>query len=221
MTLIQKLNAKPGTIAVINSPKELLGEFKSFKPSASIPAGSKKHFDFVLLFAASSKELDPAWKKIIPALKEDAVFWVAYPKKSSGISSDLAGMTGEGWSVRKGSPWQPVASASIDDTWSGTRFKFAPNLEAERKERQSEEIHDADGTVVVDRVNRVVNLPKDLGAVLSKHPGAKAFFDTLSFTNRKEYVRWIVEAKKSETRASRVQSVLEKLASNKKNPSEK
>ncbi len=74
---------------------------------------------------------------------------------------------------------------------------------------------------MVDRVNRVIHLPKELAAVLSRHPEAKAFFDSLSFTNKREYVTWIVEAKKSETRAKRVTSALEKMVSNKKNPSEK
>jgi hypothetical protein len=221
MTLIEKLRIRPGTVAVINCPKNILGDFQSFKPAASIPAEAKQHFDFVLLFATQSKELDAAWKRIIPTLKEDAVFWLAYPKKSSGISSDLGGMSGEGWSVHAGSPWQPVASASIDDTWTGIRFKFAPNLESERKDRVSEEIRDADGTLVVDRVNRVVFPPKDLATVLANHPEAKRFFDQLSFTNKREYVTWIVESKKSETRAKRLTSALDKIASGKKNPSEK
>src|SRR5437764_11275571 len=118
MSLIEKLKARPGKTAVINSPKNILGEFKALKPAASIPAGAKQSLDFVLLFTTNSNELEPAWKRIIPTLKEDAVFWVAYPKKSSGIPSDLAGMSGGGWTTYAGSPWQPVASASIDDTWT-------------------------------------------------------------------------------------------------------
>jgi uncharacterized protein YdeI (YjbR/CyaY-like superfamily) len=74
---------------------------------------------------------------------------------------------------------------------------------------------------VVDRINRVVHPPKDLAAVLSKHPEAKAFFDRLSFTNKREYVMWIIEAKKVETRAKHVTSALEKIVSSKKNPSER
>ena len=221
MTLIQKLKPRTGAVAVINSPTDILEEFKSFKPSASIPAGAKARLDFVLLFATSSQELKPAWNRIISALKEDAIFWVAYPKKSSRLSSDLAGMTSGGWTVHAGSPWQPVASASIDETWTAVRFRLAPQLETERKERPSQEICDNDGTLVVDRINRVIQAPKDLAAVLSKHPEAKAFFDELSFTNKKEYVLWIVEAKKPETRSNRVTSALEKMVSGKKNPSEK
>jgi hypothetical protein len=220
MTLIQKLKPKPGAAAVINSPKGIIGEFKAFKPVASIPAEAKDCFDFVLVFATNSTELESWWKQIIPALKEEAVFWIAYPKKRSGIPSDLE-RAGGGWTVCAGSPWQPVSSASIDATWTGIRFKHAPDLKNERRDRPSEEIRDADGTLVVDRVRRIVNPPKDLAKVLSKNPEAKAFFGTLSFTNKKEYVVWIIEAKRSETRTMRVMAALEKIVSNKKNPSEK
>lgn len=221
MMLSQKLKAKPGVAAVINPPKDILGEFKSLKPAAAITAGAKECFDFVLLFSVNSKDLEPAWKRIVPALKADAVFWVAYPKKGSGIPSDLAGMSSGGWTVHAGSPWQPVAMASINDTWTGVRFKFAPHLEGERQDRPSEEIRDSDGTLVVDRINRVIHAPKDLAMVLSKHPQAKAFFDQLSFTHKREYVTWIIEAKKNETRVKRVEKALEMMVSNKRNPSEK
>lgn len=220
MTLIEKLKAKPGTIAIINSPKELLGEFKTFKPSASIPAGARESFDFVLLFATHSKGLAPAWKQITRALKQDGILWIASPKKSSGIPTDL-GMGGDAWEFRKGSPWQPVTAISIDDKWSGTRYRFAPDLEQKREDRQSEEVRDTDGALVLDRVNRAIFPPKDLAAVLARHPEAEAFFDQLSFTNRKEYVMWVVEAKRPETRANRVTAALEKLVSGKKNPAEK
>ena len=84
MKLIQKLKVKPGAVAVINSPNDILGEFKSFKPVVTISAGVKEYFDFVLLFASNSKELELSWKRILPALKKDAVFWIAYPKKKLG-----------------------------------------------------------------------------------------------------------------------------------------
>jgi len=218
--LVQKLRARPDAVALIHSPKEILAEFNSLKPKTSISSGAKEQFDFVLFFAKNSAELNTAWKQIIPALKRDAVFWVSYPKKSSEIKTDLTGMSG-GWTVYLGSPWQPVASASIDQTWTGIRFKYSPGLGKEREMRAEEEICDTDGSVVVDRINRVVHPPKDLENVLSKHPAAKAFFETLSFTNKKEYVVWIVEAKKKETRDNRLIATLEKLVLSKRNPSEK
>jgi hypothetical protein len=209
-------------IVVVNAPANFEHELASLHGVSVLrrPAGAKQRFDFVLLFATNSRELEPAWKQIIPTLKTGAAFWIGYPKKSSGIKSDLAGMS-EGWAVYAGSPWQPVASISINDTWTGIRFKHSPNLEQQRKGRPEEQICDVDGIVVVDRVNRIVYPPKDFAKVLSKHAGAKAFFETLSFTNKREYVTWIVEAKKEETRDTRLILAVEKLVSEKKNPSEK
>jgi len=43
-------------------------------------------------------------------------------------------------------------------------------------------------------------LPADFGKALAKNKQEKKFFETLSFTNRKEYVEWIVIAKREETR---------------------
>jgi hypothetical protein len=144
--------------------------------------------------------------------------WVSYPKKNSGIETDL-GM-GE-WEATRGSGWNPVAMIGIDDTWSAVRFKHHPGLDAVREARQAESIRDGDGTVCVDRQKRIVTAPKDLQRLLARNADARRAFDALSFTNRKEYVVWIIDAKKPETRAARVDKSVEMLAKGKKNPSEK
>ena len=56
---------------------------------------------------------------------------------------------------------------------------------------------------------------------LAKNAKARATFDTLSFTHRKEYVVWIIEAKKAETRSARLGKTVEMLSKGKKNPSDK
>ena len=121
----------------------------------------------------------------------------------------------------EGSDWNPVVMIGVDDAWSAVRFKYAPGLEERRHARQTETINDADGTVCVDREKRIVTPPKDLQKLLAKNAKARAFLDGLSFTNRKEYVVWIVEAKKPETRAARLEQTVAMLATGKKNPSDK
>jgi uncharacterized protein YdeI (YjbR/CyaY-like superfamily) len=101
------------------------------------------------------------------------------------------------------------------------RFKYAPGLEAARHARQSESIKDADGCVCVDRAKRIVTPPKDLQKVLAKNAKARAAFEPLAFTHRKEYVVWILDAKKPETRAARLAKTVEMLSKGKKNPSDK
>jgi uncharacterized protein DUF1905/bacteriocin resistance YdeI/OmpD-like protein len=55
-------------------------------------------------------------------------------------------------------------------------------------------------TVEPDTEPRVVEIPADLLKELKKDKEAKTFFDKLSYTHQKEYVTWITEAKKEETR---------------------
>ena len=54
-------------------------------------------------------------------------------------------------------------------------------------------------------------MPTDLADALATDPAARKIFDGLPFTHRKEYVRWIEEAKKAETRQTRVAKTLSKL----------
>ena len=58
---------------------------------------------------------------------------------------------------------------------------------------------------------RVVEIPADLGAVLDRDRAVRDFFDSLSYTHRKEYVRWIEEAKREETRTRRLEKSVELL----------
>lgn len=54
-----------------------------------------------------------------------------------------------------------------------------------------------------DDGQRTVEIPSDLAQRMREH-GVREFFDSLSFTNRKEYCRWITDAKKRETRSARL-----------------
>ncbi|QKT08131.1 DUF1905 domain-containing protein [Gordonia sp. X0973] len=67
-------------------------------------------------------------------------------------------------------------------------------------------------TVALDTAEREVDLPDDLAAALDGVPGARAAFDALSYTKRKEAARGVVEAKRPETRQRRIDTVLAALA---------
>ena len=59
-------------------------------------------------------------------------------------------------------------------------------------------------------------MPADLAAALAQDEAARARFDGLSFTHRKEWVRWMEEAKKAETRATRLTKTVESLREGKR-----
>jgi hypothetical protein len=75
--------------------------------------------------------------------------------------------------------------------------------------------------LVEDRDVRDVVIPDDLNKVFSKNKEAKELFDKLSYTHRKEYINWITEAKKTETRANRVVKCIEMLLMKRKHPIDK
>jgi hypothetical protein len=214
--LTKKLHLKPGMrVAVANAPAGFsLGK----APGVTVEKSLSRGLDLVLLFALNQKELKARWSRALAAVKPDGALWVAYPKKSSGIDSDLS--MGE-WDLTKGSGWNPVSMIGVDDTWSAVRFKYAPGLEEARHTRQNENLRDGGGTVCVDRERRVVTPPKDLQELFATNVKARAAFDALSFTNRKEYVVWILDAKKPATRTARVTKTVEMLAKGRKNPTDK
>ncbi|MCC6501287.1 MAG: DUF1905 domain-containing protein [Anaerolineales bacterium] len=71
-------------------------------------------------------------------------------------------------------------------------------------------------TVELDTEPRVIEVPKDLMKELKKHKEAKAFFDKLSYTHKREYVTWINEAKREETRQSRIAKTVDMLKKGKR-----
>ena len=62
--------------------------------------------------------------------------------------------------------------------------------------------------IELDGAERTVDVPDDLAAALAAAPGARAAFDALAFTHRKEHARSVAEAKRPETRARRVEAVV-------------
>lgn len=71
-------------------------------------------------------------------------------------------------------------------------------------------------TVEADTEARVIEIPKDLLKEFKKEKDARGFFDKLAFTHQKEYVKWIEEAKRDETRRARVLKTIEMLKQGKR-----
>jgi len=68
-----------------------------------------------------------------------------------------------------------------------------------------------DVLIIEDTEERVVEVPADFLAALNTNITAKKIFEKMSFTHRREYVEWIVSAKKSETRENRIGKTIEMI----------
>jgi hypothetical protein len=71
-------------------------------------------------------------------------------------------------------------------------------------------------TVEPDTEPRVVEIPADLAKELKRDGKAKAFFERLSYTHQREYVMWINEAKKDQTRSNRIAKMIGMLRKGKR-----
>lgn len=66
-------------------------------------------------------------------------------------------------------------------------------------------------TLSVDTAPREVVVPPELVATLAANPEAKAAYDALAYTHRKEYAVWVAEAKQAETRERRAAQAIDKI----------
>lgn len=73
-------------------------------------------------------------------------------------------------------------------------------------------------TIQKDTQERIVEVPQELKDAFKEAPEAKAFYETLSYTNRKEYASWISSAKREETKERRLHKTIELLKNGIKHP---
>lgn len=214
----KKLLMKPGqSWLLFNSPENYLTTLDPLPADLQISYTAEGYFDGVQLFVLNRAELVEYLKLIRPVLHPDTIFWVIYPKKSSGIKSDLEMMSS--WDEVIPYGLTGVAAAAIDTTWTALRFR--PVGQSKISTTRNSEIPKNDYSAYVDVVNKNVLLPPDMIAELSKVPTALANFEKLSYSNQKEYVLWVLTAKQDKTRVDRILKTAEKLLAGKKNPSEK
>lgn len=71
-------------------------------------------------------------------------------------------------------------------------------------------------SLIEDTEERIVEIADDIQFVFNENPEVKALFDKMSYTHRKEYIRWIEEAKKPETRKNRKTKMIQMILDGKK-----
>ena len=118
--------------------------------------------------------------------------------------------------VGEGAKRFPVRATVNGYSWRTTvapmRGEFLVGLNRDVRAAAGVEAGDAVEVVVeLDTEPREVEVPEALASALRADDTARAAFDALSFTHRKEYARWITEAKRPETRDRRVTQALDRL----------
>jgi ribosomal protein L25 (general stress protein Ctc) len=120
--LIKKLLIKPGMrLAVLNAPAGYLDELGPLPEGAQITHDPNGALDFVQLFIKNRGEYERLGAGALRAVKPDGLLWVCYPKKSSGVQSDLD--RDVVWKMLEPTGLRPVTQIAIDEVWSALRFR--------------------------------------------------------------------------------------------------
>lgn len=217
-----KLRIKPSyTLLTLNAP----ADFK--KGLGTLPAGVKitdsgKTYNQVHWFvqnkAQMEKQLNKVLKLVLRKAQDDTpevTVWVYYPKGTSGMQTDLT--RDKGWEclLAEGDKLTWISLISFNEIWSV--FGFRAKTEADKK-REAQPKVEREIFNWVNPKTKEVKLPDDFAAALKKNKAAATFFETLSFTNKKEYIEWVVTARREETRKERVTGTMERLEKKWKNP---
>lgn len=127
--LAKKLKLKPGArAAVVNAPENYVNELKHDSDISQKISGK---FDWIQVFAKNKKELASFAPKAAAALNPNAILWLAFPKGSSKIQTDLT--RDKGWEAIHDLELKFLTLVSVNDMWSA--FALRPYKEGE--ERQS------------------------------------------------------------------------------------
>lgn len=217
--LAKKLLIKPGQHwLILNAPEDYLAMLEPLPDNVQLSFSPDGTFNGIQLFVQNSAELTEVLAQLKSVLKDDTIFWVIYPKKSSGMETDLEMMSG--WEVTKPYGLRPVASAAINNVW--TTLRFRPEHLVKHSDSSKKAISKQnDYSAYIDVDKKQITLPPYLHEALAAEPAAMATYEKLAWSHRKEYVVWILSAKQEQTKANRIVKMVEMLLAGKKNPSEK
>lgn len=206
--LIKKMKFKEGDRLIV------IDKEKVHKPSpirGIITTNEISEADRILLFADSTSSLQSSFLKILKSISKETILWIAYPKKSSGIKTDLD--RDHGWEILSKNGYEGVALISLNDTWSAVRFKKAD--EVKKGGSKAEKQKRPELSKYINYETKIVKLPEDVNKILSKNKNAKKSFEVLSWSHKREYIEAILDAKSSETRSKRIQKLVQAMSSQK------
>ena len=216
--ILEKLQLKEEkNLLVQGLPSSVEKQFAKLSYNKNLtPLLKARKIDFALIFAINQLQLNNILKEVFSALHPESKLWIAYPKTTSKIVSDLN--RDASWEILSKNEYEAVRQVTLDHVWTAMRFKKLDQIP--NRNRTFVEFKSAD-IKVDDFEKRLIALPIELDKLFTAQEEAREFFTSLSILNQKEYLSWIQGAKKEETKKKLLEATLEKLLAGKNNPSEK
>jgi hypothetical protein len=114
-----KADSRLGLIGAPHDFDEVLGELP---PGVTVRRRARGSFDVLVVFVQKRSELERRLPSLKNALDQAGGLWVAWPKRSSGVATDMGEGTVRELGLASGLVDNKVCA--IDATWSGLRFVY-------------------------------------------------------------------------------------------------
>ena len=119
--LNRKLGLKPRyRIAVVNPPDRYWDLVHPLPEGVAVAGPRAKRLDFIHVFVERRAELLRALPKLVTRIKPDAMIWVSWPKRASGVATDMTEDTIREIALPLG--MVDVKVCAVDEVWSGLKL---------------------------------------------------------------------------------------------------
>ena len=121
--LVKKLGFKEGfRVALVNPPKSFKNELEPLPENVKFLSTQAEQVDLVVLFVDSQQKLSREFPIFASKLKENGMLWIAWPKKASGVPTDLTDNSVRHIGLDAG--LVDVKVCAVNEVWSGLKFVY-------------------------------------------------------------------------------------------------
>lgn len=193
-TLECNITRKGGTL-ILSLPSSLEREFSKVPYSKSMSSFLQKtKIDYCLMFVINKQKLNQLLHEVHPFMKNDAGLWIAIPKHTSKILTNLR--LYEEWDFMTDLGYYKYKSAVLDSVWSALSFKKIPTDKIQKIKKLKEAVQISQ--YINEQSKSLQELHPFLEQAFAKETIAYEFFKTLSFQHQADYIRWIHSASDKE-----------------------
>jgi hypothetical protein len=119
--LAKKLGIKPGTLLhAVNAPADYAALLGPLPEGVMLAKTDAAELDLVHLFTQTRSELNKLIDRYKTRIKQNGAIWVSWPKKASGIPSEITEDTVREITLPQG--LVDIKVCAVDDTWSGLKL---------------------------------------------------------------------------------------------------
>lgn len=136
--ILEKLELRDEkNILVQGLPSSIEKQFVKLSFSKNVtPLLKMRKIDFALVFAVSENQLNGIMREVLPAMHQQAKFWIAYPKSSSKIVTDLKKTCN--WQCMCNAGFESAEEVTLDHVWTAMRFNKKEEAKTQRVTRKRE-----------------------------------------------------------------------------------